>query len=84
MVNEGKACPICGMNMRNLCREVWECRCGHREISNESKEPERRIEEQKRRIPFWEEKDKMKGRQPTISYKKVTGTGRKRTSIRGG
>jgi hypothetical protein len=71
------------MKMKKLSIEVWECRCGHREIGKEAEEQERGEEEQERRIRSWEEKNKRFGKQATLSYKKVRGTGRKRTSTRG-
>ncbi len=73
-------CPVCGSDMKELSPQVWNCKCGHREIVEKSKQQNNEKEESKEayRKRFWEKKKRVR---KAISHKKDIVDRKKRTSV---
>jgi ribosomal protein L37AE/L43A len=54
-------CSICGLKMKRLSLQLWQCKCGRREMGGEGEEEEdeeeEAKEEQERRLRFEEKKE---------------------------
>lgn len=57
-MKEVKMCPVCGLEMKRLSLQLWECRCGHVERGKVAKEKERGGDKKESKARFWEKKQR--------------------------
>ena len=67
-MSKERNCPICGLKMKRLALQLWQCKCGRREMGGESEEEEDE-EEQERRLRFGVEKEGRFREQAQQSHK---------------
>lgn len=82
-MNEDKICPVCGLKMKKLSPQSWECRCGHVEKGKVGREKDRRENKKELKIRFRKGKKRKSRKGPALSHKKVRAFKKKRTSTRG-
>ena len=48
-MNKERNCPLCGLTMERLSFQLWQCKCGHKEMGEKDVEEEGDDEQKRRR-----------------------------------